>query len=151
MDFERGIWQTSLDGDVNRVRKLLHKGRDPNSRDGSGYTALVNHVLKHQSIPSFNFPLPPPPLQGNSWACNCCPCAGTSRFHAILIVIIIVNNVISGCWLLTNPNSTSIQGTLVLVLRVSHESSSHTFLFTHPLQLQLQLQLQLHLPNLIVK
>ena len=61
MDFERGIWQTSLDGDVNRVRKLLHKGRDPNSRDGSGYTALVNHVLKHQSIPSFNFPLPPPP------------------------------------------------------------------------------------------
>ena len=60
MDFERGIWQTSLDGDVNRVRKLLHKGRDPNSRDGSGYTAMVNHVLKHQSIPSFNFPLPPP-------------------------------------------------------------------------------------------
>ena len=33
MDFERGIWQTSLDGDVNRVRKLLHKGRDPNSRE----------------------------------------------------------------------------------------------------------------------
>ena len=45
MDFERGIWQAALDGEVNRVRKLLDKGTDPNSRDGSGYTALVNHVL----------------------------------------------------------------------------------------------------------
>ena len=42
MDFERGIWQAALDGDENRVRKLLDKGADPNLRDGSGYTALVN-------------------------------------------------------------------------------------------------------------
>ena len=69
MDFERGIWQTSLDGDVNRVKKLLHKGRDPNSRDGSGYTA------------------------------------GTSRFHAILIVI--SNNNSKQCyfWLLVIDKS----------------------------------------------
>ena len=46
MEFERGIWQAALDGDVNRIRKLLDKGTDPNSRDGSGYTALVNHVRK---------------------------------------------------------------------------------------------------------
>ena len=42
MDFERGIWQAALDSDVNRVRKFLDKGTDPNLRDGSGYTALVN-------------------------------------------------------------------------------------------------------------
>lgn len=40
MDFERGIWQAALDGDVKRVRKFLDKGTDPNLRDGSGYTAL---------------------------------------------------------------------------------------------------------------
>ena len=45
MDFERGIWQAALDGEVKRVRKLLDKGTGPNSRDGSGYAALVNHVL----------------------------------------------------------------------------------------------------------
>ena len=57
MDFERGIWQAALDGDVNRVGKLLDKGTDPNLRDGSGYTALVNHFLKRQSIPSLNIPI----------------------------------------------------------------------------------------------
>ena len=45
MDFERGIWQAALNGDVSRVRKFLDKGTDPSSRDGLGYTALVNHVL----------------------------------------------------------------------------------------------------------
>jgi len=42
MDFERGIWQAALDGNVKRVRTLLDKGGDPDARDGSGYTALVN-------------------------------------------------------------------------------------------------------------
>ncbi len=42
MDFERGIWQAALDGNMNRVRSLLDKGGDPDARDGSGYTALVN-------------------------------------------------------------------------------------------------------------
>lgn len=40
MDFERGIWQAALDGNVKRVRLLLDKGWDPDARDGSGYTAL---------------------------------------------------------------------------------------------------------------
>ena len=44
MDFERGIWQAALDGDVNRVKSLLDKGGDPDVRDGSGYTALVNNI-----------------------------------------------------------------------------------------------------------
>ena len=57
-DFERGIWQAALDGDVNKVRKLLDKGTDPNSWDGLGYTALVNHPL--------NPPPPPLPLLGQS-------------------------------------------------------------------------------------
>ena len=66
IDFERGIWQATLDGEVNRVRKLLDKGTDPNSRDGSGYTALVNHVLKRRSITSFNSPPLPPSGQPTS-------------------------------------------------------------------------------------
>ncbi|XP_068733040.1 ankyrin repeat domain-containing protein 39-like isoform X2 [Montipora capricornis] len=40
MDFERGIWQAALDGNMKRVRSLLDKGGDPDARDGSGYTAL---------------------------------------------------------------------------------------------------------------
>ncbi|XP_068686584.1 ankyrin repeat domain-containing protein 39-like isoform X2 [Montipora foliosa] len=40
MDFERGIWQAALDGNIKRVRSLLDKGGDPDARDGSGYTAL---------------------------------------------------------------------------------------------------------------
>ena len=62
MDFERGIWQAALNGDVSRVRKFLDKGTDPNSRDGLGYTALVSHVLNCRSIPSFN--IPPTPISG---------------------------------------------------------------------------------------
>ena len=44
MDFERGIWQAALDGNVKRVRSLLDRGGDPDARDGSGYTALVRDV-----------------------------------------------------------------------------------------------------------
>ena len=60
MDFERGIWQAALDGDVNRVRKLLDKGTDPNSRDGSGYTALVSRILKAPINSKLQCPSPPP-------------------------------------------------------------------------------------------
>lgn len=42
MDFERGIWQAALDGNLNTVKSFLDKGRDPDARDGAGYTALVN-------------------------------------------------------------------------------------------------------------
>ena len=65
MDFERGMWQTSPDGDVDRVRKLLDKGTDPNLREGSGYTALVNHVLSTNQLLKLPPPPTPPPLQGN--------------------------------------------------------------------------------------
>ena len=61
MDFERGIWQAALDGDVNRVRKLLDKGADPNLRDGSGYTALVNRILKAPITSKLQCPSPPLP------------------------------------------------------------------------------------------
>ena len=68
MDFERGIWQAALDGDVNRVRKFLDKGTDPNLRDGSGYTALVNRILKAPINSKLQCPSPPlpspPPLSG---------------------------------------------------------------------------------------
>ncbi|XP_038152546.1 ankyrin repeat domain-containing protein 39 [Cyprinodon tularosa] len=40
MDFERGIWSAAMDGDLLRVRQLLQKGTDANSRDSAGYTAL---------------------------------------------------------------------------------------------------------------
>eukprot|EP00794_Sanderia_malayensis_P013820 gene13820-15265_t len=40
MDFERGIWQAALDGNRERVQKLLDKGHSPDMKDASGYTAL---------------------------------------------------------------------------------------------------------------
>ncbi|XP_018915889.1 palmitoyltransferase Hip14 isoform X2 [Bemisia tabaci] len=40
MDFERGIWSAALDGDINRVRKLLQKGISIDGLDSGGYTAL---------------------------------------------------------------------------------------------------------------
>ena len=45
MDFERGIWQAALDGNLQWVRSLLDKGGDPDARDGSGYTALVREII----------------------------------------------------------------------------------------------------------
>ena len=40
MDFERGIWGASIEGDAKRVEKLLAKGVSANSRDSSGYTPM---------------------------------------------------------------------------------------------------------------
>ena len=109
MDFERGIWQAALDGDVNRVRKLLDKGTDPNLRDGSGYTALVNRILKAPINSKLQCPSPPLlPIRGNPRASNCRQCAEMSRFHAI-IIILKNYHFIFGRWLLTNPNPTSIE------------------------------------------
>ena len=107
MDFERGIWQAALDGDVKRVRKFLDKGTDPNLRDGSGYTALVNRILKAPINSKLQCPSPPLlPFRGNPRASNCRQCAEMGRFHAIIIIL--RNDVIFGCWLLTNPNPTSM-------------------------------------------
>lgn len=50
MDFERGIWQAALDGNVKRVRLLLDKGWDPDARDGSGYTALVRDKIYKYAV-----------------------------------------------------------------------------------------------------
>ena len=40
MDFERGIWSAAKDGELDRVRKFVQKGTDPNLRDLSNFTAL---------------------------------------------------------------------------------------------------------------
>ena len=40
MDFERGLWQAALDGEAERVRNLLDKGRDVDERDASGIHCL---------------------------------------------------------------------------------------------------------------
>ena len=91
MDFERGIWQAALDGDVNRVRKFLDKGTDPNLRDGSGYTALVNRILKAPINSKLQCPSPPLlPYRGNPRASNCRQCAEMGRFHATIIILKII-------------------------------------------------------------
>lgn len=69
MDFERGIWQAALDGNVKRVGSLLDRGGDPDARDGSGYTALVRNTRKEQPVTrgggvSALHPFPPPRLVG---------------------------------------------------------------------------------------
>ena len=41
MDFERGIWQAALNGNVEKLEGHLNSGTPPDKRDPSGYTALV--------------------------------------------------------------------------------------------------------------
>ena len=40
LEFERGIWTAAIENDMEKVKKLLNQGHDPNKRDNSGYTAL---------------------------------------------------------------------------------------------------------------
>ncbi len=40
MEFERGIWQATIDNNLAHVKTLLGKGVSVNARDNSGYTAL---------------------------------------------------------------------------------------------------------------
>lgn len=40
VSFERGIWTAALDGDVDRVNRLLQKGVLVDAADSAGYTAL---------------------------------------------------------------------------------------------------------------
>ena len=40
LEFERGIWTAAIDGNVNKMKKLLAQGHNPNKMDKSGYTAL---------------------------------------------------------------------------------------------------------------
>jgi hypothetical protein len=45
MDFERGIWSAAINGDAERVQKLLSNGVNVNSLDTSHYTALVSTCI----------------------------------------------------------------------------------------------------------
>ncbi|GBN00323.1 Ankyrin repeat domain-containing protein 39 [Araneus ventricosus] len=38
--FEKGIWGTALDGNIEKLKSILSKGEDPSIPDSSGYTAL---------------------------------------------------------------------------------------------------------------
>jgi hypothetical protein len=41
MDFSRGLWGAAVNGDMERVMKLLSDGTNPNIPDTSGYSPLV--------------------------------------------------------------------------------------------------------------
>ncbi|XP_074658535.1 SMC5-SMC6 complex localization factor protein 1-like [Tubulanus polymorphus] len=49
MQFERGIWNAAIDGDVTRVEKFIRKGIHVDSEDTSGYTAL-HYASRHGMI-----------------------------------------------------------------------------------------------------
>lgn len=40
LEFERGLWSAAIENDVEKVKKLLNSGHDPDMKDNSGYTAL---------------------------------------------------------------------------------------------------------------
>lgn len=40
LDFQRGVWAAAMDGEINKVKKYLSSGADPDAVDSSGYTAL---------------------------------------------------------------------------------------------------------------
>ena len=40
LEFERGIWQAAMDGNINDIEKFIAKGTNVNIQDKSGYTAL---------------------------------------------------------------------------------------------------------------
>ena len=42
IDFERGIWSAAVNGDTERVRKILSGGENPDVPDSSSFTALVS-------------------------------------------------------------------------------------------------------------
>ena len=50
LDWERGIWNAALSGDLAGVHKLLSSGCDVNTVDKSGYTALVSLISTHWKV-----------------------------------------------------------------------------------------------------
>ena len=44
IDFERGIWSAAVNGDTQRVKKVLSAGVSPNAPDSSSFTALVSEL-----------------------------------------------------------------------------------------------------------
>jgi len=60
IDFERGIWSAALNGDTERVKKLLSRIENPDVPDSSSFTALVSEVDFWQSLRQYTliiFPL----------------------------------------------------------------------------------------------
>lgn len=45
LSFERGIWAAAVTGNAKKVKSFLQTGTDADARDGSGYTALVRHIV----------------------------------------------------------------------------------------------------------
>lgn len=43
LDFDRGIWNAAVGGDISKVKHHLDQGTNSNAADNYGYTALVNH------------------------------------------------------------------------------------------------------------
>lgn len=69
IEFQRGIWQATLDNDLSRVKKLLNNGCDINSTDSSGYTAL-HYAARNNHIDIVRF------LISNGACVNCTTRAG---------------------------------------------------------------------------
>jgi len=44
VDFERGIWSAAVNGDTERVKKILSGGGNPDIPDSSSFTALVSEL-----------------------------------------------------------------------------------------------------------
>jgi len=55
IDFERGIWSAALNGDTERVKKLLSRSEYPDVPDSSSFTALVSEVHFWQSLFQYAF------------------------------------------------------------------------------------------------
>lgn len=43
MQFDRGIWPSAVNGDLQRIQRFLSKGTHVDVADKAGYTALVNY------------------------------------------------------------------------------------------------------------
>ncbi|KAI5255517.1 Ankyrin Repeat Domain-Containing Protein 39 [Manis pentadactyla] len=53
MDFERGVWSASLNGDLGQVKYLIQRTADPSQPNSAGYTALLPrlfHLLNTQKF-----------------------------------------------------------------------------------------------------
>ena len=49
LEFERGIWSSALNGEVDKIKQHLSKGVNPNATDSSGYVALVSFAVYYAS------------------------------------------------------------------------------------------------------
>ena len=47
LDFERGLWSASMNGELDRVKELIKSGRGVNTLDSSGYSPLVSKFNCH--------------------------------------------------------------------------------------------------------